>query len=90
MGAWRPLKANPYSSPSLVRMKHDLSNAIAVELVENPKAADQLMERVPSIRRAIVRDLVEGRGDYYGMTRLTQIAEALRLRPVIAFKGMSK
>lgn len=89
MGAWRPLKASPYSSPAIDRMKEALAIAIAERLEEDPAAEDVVKKCIRSARSAVLRDFREGNGTLYGMTRLAQTAEALGLRPELTFRRAS-
>jgi len=89
MGAWRPIKATPYSSDCLSEIKQILADAISAELARNPDAEATLKASCPSVRKAVIDDFKQGCGSWYGMTRLAQYAEGLRLRPRLTVVGGS-
>lgn len=86
MGVWRPVKAQPHHSAVVAAMKEDLSAAIAERMQRDPRYEEAVRNCLKSSRAAIFRDFRDGNGAMYGMTRIGQMAEAVGLRPYIAFR----
>lgn len=80
MGSYRPTKASPYESESVKLIKKQLEDKITYLLDTVPDAEEIALKNVKSLRRAHLRDICSGNGSWYGITKLTQITEALGVR----------
>ncbi|QND41813.1 hypothetical protein HB770_04020 [Rhizobium leguminosarum bv. viciae] len=67
-------------------MKEDLAEAIKQRLLEDESCHDIVRKTMKSSRPRNLQDFIDGDGALYGMVRLTQLAEALGMRPEVTFR----